>query len=63
MEIAKKVGDGVTKGEVICTIETDKVTVEVNALESGIVKEIIAKVDDTVEVSLHVYPVHAVIRA
>lgn len=50
MEIAKKVGDGVTKGEVICTIETDKVTVEVNALESGIVKEIIAKVDDTVEV-------------
>lgn len=50
MEIKKKVGDGVTKGEVICIIETDKVTVEVNAAETGTVKEVCASVDDTVEV-------------
>jgi 2-oxoglutarate dehydrogenase E2 component (dihydrolipoamide succinyltransferase) len=50
MEFKKNVGDGVTKGEVICIIETDKVTVEVNAAESGKVTEIIANVDDTVEV-------------
>lgn len=50
LEIKKASGDGVTKGEVICIIETDKVTVEVNAAESGTVQEVLAKVDDTVEV-------------
>jgi len=44
-----KVGDYVKQGDVIASIETDKVTVEVNAMESGTLAEILIQVDDTAE--------------
>lgn len=46
----KKVGDFCAKDEVIASIETDKVTVDVKATENGTLAEILAKEDDTVEV-------------
>lgn len=49
MEWRKNVGDFAEKGEVIAAIETDKVTIDVKAEVSGIIQEIFAKVDSTVE--------------
>lgn len=45
-----EVGDVVGQDETIANIETDKVTIPVNAPESGIVKELFAKEGDTVQV-------------
>lgn len=50
MEWRKSVGDGVTKGELLAVIETDKVTVDVTASESGILSQILKPADSTVEV-------------
>jgi 2-oxoglutarate dehydrogenase E2 component (dihydrolipoamide succinyltransferase) len=46
----KKVGDAVKLDEAIAELETDKVTLEVNAPASGVLKEIIAKEGSTVQV-------------
>ncbi|WOJ90574.1 2-oxoglutarate dehydrogenase complex dihydrolipoyllysine-residue succinyltransferase [Methylocapsa polymorpha] len=46
----KKAGDSVTADEPIVELETDKVTLEVNAPASGVLAEIAAKDGDTVEV-------------
>ena len=46
----KKVGDAVVADEPIVELETDKVTIEVPAPASGVLEEIIANSDDTVEV-------------
>jgi pyruvate dehydrogenase E2 component (dihydrolipoamide acetyltransferase) len=40
----KKVGDPVERGEVIAEIETDKATVEMEALQAGTLVEIVADV-------------------
>lgn len=48
MEWRKKVGDAVAKGEVVAVVETDKVTIEVNAKEAGTIQELLIKVDETV---------------
>jgi pyruvate dehydrogenase E2 component (dihydrolipoamide acetyltransferase) len=40
----KQVGDQVTRGEVIAEIETDKATLEMEALQSGTLVEIVAGV-------------------
>ena len=40
----KQVGDPVERGEVIAEIETDKATVEMEALQSGTLAEIVAEV-------------------
>eukprot|EP00747_Dinoflagellata_sp_TGD_P081650 gnl/TRDRNA2_/TRDRNA2_161398_c0_seq1.p1 gnl/TRDRNA2_/TRDRNA2_161398_c0~~gnl/TRDRNA2_/TRDRNA2_161398_c0_seq1.p1 ORF type:complete len:432 (-),score=120.03 gnl/TRDRNA2_/TRDRNA2_161398_c0_seq1:20-1192(-) len=50
MEWRKNVGEAVAKGEIICMIETDKVTVEVAAEESGTIQEIFIKADENAEV-------------
>lgn len=50
MEWRVEVGGFVKKGDVIAVIETDKVTVEVNAPESGVLEEILVKVDETAEI-------------
>ncbi|GMG19177.1 unnamed protein product [Ambrosiozyma monospora] len=47
---AKEVGEYVEQDELIATIETDKIDVEVNAPFGGIVKELLAQPDDTVVV-------------
>lgn len=46
----KEVGDYIEKDEVLATIETDKLDVEINAPVSGTVTELLAAADDTVEV-------------
>lgn len=46
----KKVGDYVEVDELIATIETDKIDVEVNAPAAGTITELLAEVEDTVEV-------------
>lgn len=45
-----KVGDNVKKDQVIASIETDKVTVDVKSVQDGQVLEILKQADDTVEV-------------
>ncbi len=46
----KKVGDKVEKGEVICEVETDKSTLEVESTESGTVLKLLYEVGDDVPV-------------
>jgi pyruvate/2-oxoglutarate dehydrogenase complex dihydrolipoamide acyltransferase (E2) component len=46
----KKEGDLVEKGEPLFEVETDKVTLEVEAYASGILKKIMHQVDEVVEV-------------
>ncbi|GGC51187.1 2-oxoglutarate dehydrogenase complex dihydrolipoyllysine-residue succinyltransferase [Chelatococcus reniformis] len=46
----KKAGDPVKADEPLVELETDKVTLEVNAPSSGVLSEIVAKDGDTVEV-------------
>ncbi|KAI1105379.1 2-oxoacid dehydrogenase acyltransferase, partial [Jackrogersella minutella] len=46
----KQVGDYVEQDEEIATIETDKIDVAVNAPEAGVLKELLAKEEDTVTV-------------
>src|ERR1700742_3845071 len=45
----KKAGDSVGADEPLLELETDKVTLEVNAPSSGVLSEIVAKDGDTVE--------------
>ena len=44
----KAVGDQVDMDEVLCEVETDKVTVEIRAPDSGVIQELYAKTGDTV---------------
>lgn len=46
----KKIGDSVSADELLVEIETDKVTMEVNAPASGVLAEIVANAGDTVEI-------------
>ncbi|MEX0923596.1 MAG: 2-oxoglutarate dehydrogenase complex dihydrolipoyllysine-residue succinyltransferase [Rhodovibrionaceae bacterium] len=46
----KKAGDSVAADEAVVELETDKVTLEVNAPEAGVLAEIVAEEGDTVEV-------------
>jgi 2-oxoglutarate dehydrogenase E2 component (dihydrolipoamide succinyltransferase) len=46
----KQEGDAVAMDEALCELETDKVTLEVNATAAGVVSEIVAKEGDDVEV-------------
>ena len=45
----KKVGDQIAVDEMVCELETDKVTIEVPSSVSGVVSKIIAKEGETVE--------------
>lgn len=46
----KKIGDSVAIDELLATIETDKIDIEVNSPVAGTVKELLVSEDDTVEV-------------
>ncbi|SDW98266.1 2-oxoglutarate dehydrogenase E2 component [Marininema mesophilum] len=46
----KAAGDSVEEGEILLELETDKVNLEINAEESGVLKEIVKQEGDTVEV-------------
>lgn len=47
---SKQPGDEVAQDEEIATIETDKIDVSVNAPQAGVLKELLAKEEDTVTV-------------
>ena len=46
----KEVGDTIERGEAIAEVETDKATVEMEALQSGTLAEIVAEVGTDVPV-------------
>jgi len=50
VEWKKKEGDWVEKGEILFIFETEKVTIEVEAPESGVLVKILVKVEETVPV-------------
>ena len=50
-EWKKNVGDHVEQGEILLEIETDKATTEVESAVSGTLVEIVAEVDETVEIT------------
>ena len=50
LEWKKKEGDWVEKGEILYIVETEKVTWEVEAPESGILSKVMAKAGDVVPV-------------
>jgi pyruvate dehydrogenase E2 component (dihydrolipoamide acetyltransferase) len=50
VEWRKKKGDWVKKGEILYVLETEKVSVEVEAPESGVLSEVMAKAGDVVTV-------------
>jgi pyruvate/2-oxoglutarate dehydrogenase complex dihydrolipoamide acyltransferase (E2) component len=41
----KKIGDTVARGDVIAEVETEKVTMEVEAFDAGVLAEIVQDVD------------------
>jgi pyruvate/2-oxoglutarate dehydrogenase complex dihydrolipoamide acyltransferase (E2) component len=47
-EWVKKVGDTVERGDVIAEVETEKVTMEVEAFDTGVLAEIVRDVDSEV---------------
>ncbi|KAN0082136.1 hypothetical protein V8E54_003434 [Elaphomyces granulatus] len=49
-QFTKQIGDSVGRDEEIATIETDKIDVSVNSPESGTIKELLVKEEDTVTV-------------
>jgi len=48
VEWKKKVGDQVTKGEIIAEVDTEKSAIEVESFYTGIIQQLIAKPGDTV---------------
>jgi 2-oxoglutarate dehydrogenase E2 component (dihydrolipoamide succinyltransferase) len=54
-DFSVKVGDFVEADQVVATIETDKIDVEVNAPFSGTITELLAAPEDTVEVGQDLY--------
>ena len=51
MQWKKKVGDKVSKGDVLAEIETDKAVTEVESALDGTLAEIVANEGDTVEIT------------
>jgi pyruvate/2-oxoglutarate dehydrogenase complex dihydrolipoamide acyltransferase (E2) component len=45
-----KVGDRVTKGDVVCVVSSEKITNDVETYASGIVKEILLEEGETAEI-------------
>ena len=56
-DFSVKVGDFVQADQVVATIETDKIDVEVNAPFSGTITELLAQPEDTVEVGQDLYKI------
>merc|ERR1719265_1516694 len=52
MEWKKQIGDVVKKDEVIALIETDKVSIEVNAPADGVMEAFLVNLEDTVTVGM-----------
>jgi pyruvate dehydrogenase E2 component (dihydrolipoamide acetyltransferase) len=58
IEWKKKVGDRVTKGEIIAEVDTDKAAIEIESFHTGVIEQLLTKPGDTVAVGT----VMAVIR-
>ena len=52
VEWIKKVGDSVTKGEVLLKMETEKVVEELEAPETGVLEEILVAEDEYADVGV-----------
>lgn len=50
IEWSKSVGDKVEVDDVVCIVETDKVSVDIRSEDAGVLMEVFADIDDTVEV-------------
>jgi len=59
----KGVGDYVQTDELVCSIETDKVVVDIRAQESGVIKELYAKPEETVKVGANLYKLDSSAKA
>ncbi|TKB82211.1 MAG: 2-oxo acid dehydrogenase subunit E2, partial [Nitrospira sp.] len=46
----KKVGDRVTKGEILAEIDTEKAAIEIESFHSGVIEQLLTKPGDTVAV-------------
>ena len=46
----KKEGDQINEGDIVCEVETDKTTMEIPSTTDGILKKIIVRESETVEV-------------
>merc|ERR1719277_850125 len=55
VEWSKNVGDYCAVDDIVAIIETDKVSVEIRAEESGALTELFAEIDDTVEVGAKLF--------
>lgn len=54
-KVMKKVGDRVAVDEVVATLETEKVTIEVHSTANGVVKAVNAKEGDTILIGAPLY--------
>lgn len=54
---SKSVGDYVAADDVVVVIETDKVSVDVRSPTSGVIKEVLAKVDEVVEIGVPLFKI------
>lgn len=54
-ELLKNPGDPVDELEVIATVETDKVTLDIRATESGVIKDVLVEVGDEVKETQAIY--------
>lgn len=54
---SKSVGDYVAADDVVVVIETDKVSVDVRSPTSGVIKEVLAKVDEVVEIGAPLFKI------
>jgi len=57
VEWAVQVGQQVNEGDVVCLIETDKVTVDIKAEVGGVIVSLFGSVDETVEVGSDLYQI------
>lgn len=55
IEWVKNVGEKVEVDDVVCIVETDKVSVDIRSEDSGVLSEVFAEIDDTVEVGKNLY--------
>ena len=61
-EIVKGPGEFVKADELIAIIETDKVSVDINAASDGIIGKYFAEIGDTVEVGANFYEIDLMIE-
>ena len=57
IEWSKNIGDAIEVDDVVCIVETDKVSVDIRSENAGVLMEVFAEIDDTVEVGKPLYTI------